>query len=100
MSSTEFDVKLSSLPELENPILICGLPGSGFVGKLSIDYLIEKLRGTKFADIFSSSFPAQVTIQADGTIELSKCSLFFCKNNPNDLVFLTSDAQPVSPQAE
>lgn len=93
-------VEISSLPKLKNPKLICGLPGSGYVGKLAVDYIIDKLKGSKFADIYSSSFPPQVTIQSNGTVDLIKNSLYYYKNGSNDLVFLTGDAQPVSAQAE
>jgi len=101
MSSHEkISVEISSRPKLNNPKLICGLPGSGYVGKLALDYLVEKLSAKKFADIFSSSFPPQVSIQTDGTIDLVKCSLFSCRVNSQELILLTGDAQPVSAQGE
>jgi hypothetical protein len=96
----KISVELSSLPELKNPKLICGLPGSGYVGKLAIDYLIDKLHAKQFGDIYSSSFPPQVSIQSDGTIDLVKNSLYYCHTNGQDLVLLTGDAQPVSAQGE
>jgi hypothetical protein len=96
----KISIQFSFFPELNAARLICGLPGSGFVGKLAVDYLIETLHATQFADIYSSSFPPQVTIQSDGTVDLVKNSLFFTKNNSQDLVFLTGDAQPISAPAE
>ncbi len=101
MSNTEkVSVEISSLPELKNSKLICGLPGSGYVGKLCVDYLIDKFEAKKFADIYSSSFPPQVSIQSDGTIDLVKNSLFYSKTNSHDLIFLTGDAQPVTAEGE
>jgi len=96
----KFEIDISSLSNLKNPKLICGLPGSGYVGKLAVDYLIDQLKGIQFADIYSSSFPPQVLIQPNGTIDLIKNSLYHCKTNSNDLIILTGDAQPVSAQAE
>lgn len=93
-------VNVSEMPKLENPQLICGLPGSGFVGKLAVDYLIEELKAVQFANIFSSSFPPQVSIQPDGTIDVMKNTLYYCKNKPNDIILLTGDAQPVTPESE
>ncbi|MGI0081796.1 MAG: PAC2 family protein, partial [Nitrosopumilaceae archaeon] len=93
-------VEVSQMPKLQNPQLICGLPGSGYVGKLAVDYLIEELKGTQFANIFSSSFPPQVMVQPDGTIDLMKNTLYYCKNKPNDIILLTGDAQPVTPESE
>lgn len=96
----KISVEISSLPELKNPKLICGLPGSGYVGKLAIDYLIDKLHAKQFGNIYSSSFPPQVSIQADGTVDLVKNSLFYCHVDNQDLVLFTGDAQPVSAQGE
>lgn len=96
----KFLIETSSLPDLQNPKLVCGLPGSGFVGKIAVDYIIDKLHAKQFADIYSSSFPPQVTIQPDGTVDLIKNSLYYCKTGYHDLVLLTGDAQPVSPKSE
>jgi uncharacterized protein len=96
----KISVEISSFPELKNPKLICGLPGSGYVGKLAIDYLIDKLSAKQFGNIYSSSFPPQVSIQADGTVDLVKNSLFYCHTDNQDLILFTGDAQPVSAQGE
>ncbi len=93
-------VEISELPKLKNPMFVCGLPGSGYVGKLAVDYLIDELKGIQFASIFSSSFPPQVLIQSDGTTDLMKNTLYYCKYKTNDIVLLTGDAQPVSPESE
>lgn len=96
----KISVEISSLPKLNNPKLICGLPGSGYVGKLAIDYVIDKLNAKQFGNIYSSSFPPQVSIQQDGTVDLVKNSLYHCHTGNQDLVLLTGDAQPVSAQGE
>ena len=100
MSTENISIEFSSTPTLTNPILICGLPGSGYVGKLAMDHLIDKLQAKQFANVYSSSFPPQVSIQKNGTIDLVKNSFYFSKTNKHDLVFLTGDAQPVSAQGE
>jgi uncharacterized protein (TIGR00162 family) len=93
-------VEIIETPKLKNPSLICGLPGSGYVGKLALDYLIDELKGVPFANIFSSSFPPQVLIQPDGTVDLMKNTLYYCKGKSHDLVLLGGDAQPVTPESE
>ncbi len=93
-------VELTEMPKLKNPSLVCGLPGSGYVGKLAVDHLIEEMKGIPFANIFSSSFPPQVIIQSDGTADLMKNTLYYCRSEPSDLVLLSGDAQPVSPESE
>jgi len=100
MTKEKISVEIKSIPDLNNPKLICGFPGSGYVGKLAIDYLIDKLHAIQFAQIYSHSFPPQVSIQEDGTLDLVKNSLHYCKGDSNDLVFLTGDAQPVSAEGE
>ncbi len=84
----KISVEISSLPDLKNPKLICGLPGSGYVGKLAIDYVIDKLQAKQFGDIYSSSFPPQVSVQPDGTVDLVKNSLYYCQTSGQDLILL------------
>ena len=100
MSLHKITVEVLEMPKLKNPPLICGLPGSGYVGKLAVDHLIEELKGIPFANIFSSSFPPQVLIQPDGTADLIKNTLYYCKGKSGDLVLLSGDAQPINPESE
>jgi len=114
-------------PSLNSPYLICGFPGTGLVGKLAVDYLIKELGAIHMADVFSSYFSPQVVIQADGTTNIVKNSLYYVKNNntnnqsindlphqsidslksttndplsSKDLILLTGDSQPVVPGSE
>ncbi|NIP62033.1 MAG: proteasome assembly chaperone family protein [Nitrosopumilaceae archaeon] len=89
-----------STPVLNDPVAVCGLPGSGYMGKLAVDYLIEKLNAKKFVYLFCHSFPPQVTINSDGTIDLVKNSLYYCKTDSKDLILLTGDTQPVTAEGE
>ena len=70
-------------PSLNSPYLICGFPGTGLVGKLAVDYLIKELGAIHMADVFSSYFSPQVVIQADGTTNIVKNSLYYVKNDNN-----------------
>jgi hypothetical protein len=87
------------IPELKWAYLICGFPGSGYVGKLAIDHLIQELKAEHIADIYSSALPPQVIIRSDGTLELMKNSLYYYNGN-KPLLLLTSDSQPIIPDAE
>lgn len=93
-------VKIFDTPQLRNPSLICGFPGSGFVGKLAVDHMIEELKASPFAHMFSSSFPPQVLVQSDGTTDLMKNVLYYYKGENEDLILLSGDAQPVTPESE
>jgi hypothetical protein len=87
-------------PTLKSPHLICGFPGSGYVGKLAVDHMIQELQAKHLVDIYSSSFPPQVMIKADGTSDLMKNSIFWWKGNNTDLLLLTGDSQPATPDSE
>ena len=106
MSFFENDIKIvyssKKVPRLRSPILICGFPGSGYVGKLAIDHIIGKLKSVKLADIYSTSFPPQVIIKNTGTVELMKNILCYVKDSQgkHDFLLLTGDAQPVSSKVE
>lgn len=93
-------IEILETPKLNNPSLICGLPGSGFVGKIAVDHLVDELHAIPFASIFSSSFPPQILIQPDGTADLMKNVLYYYKGKSHDLIFLSGDAQPVTPESE
>jgi uncharacterized protein len=90
-------------PQLQGTFLICGFPGSGFVGKLAVDHLIQELRAKHLADIYSTSFPPQILIRTDGTADLVKNSIFYFEDtgpDPVSLLLLTGDSQPANPDSE
>ncbi|MGH9924540.1 MAG: proteasome assembly chaperone family protein [Nitrososphaeraceae archaeon] len=85
------------------PTLICGFPGSGYVGKLAIDHLIHELNASHLVDIYSNTFPPQVMIKPDGTVDLIKNAMFYHESptSPSlNMMFLTGDSQPSNPDAE
>jgi proteasome assembly chaperone (PAC2) family protein len=91
------------VPKLNCPYLVCGFPGSGFVGKLAVDHLIQELSAKHLADIYSTSFPPQILIRADGTADLIKNSIFYFEDTgpyPISLLLLTGDTQPANPDSE
>jgi uncharacterized protein (TIGR00162 family) len=81
--------------ELENPILIEGLPGLGLVGKIATRYLIKKLDTKKFAHLYSPHFPYFVLVSRKGRARLLRGTFHFWKNQGgrNDLIFFTGDSQ-------
>jgi uncharacterized protein len=93
----------ANLPQLKSPYLICGFPGSGYVGKMAVDHLIQELHAKHLADIYSSSFPPQITIRNDGIAELMKNSIFYSESttiSDKNLLLLTGDSQPANPDSE
>ena len=95
-------VELEKIPELINTVFIEGLPGIGFVGKLSAEYLVEELKAKKVAEVYSHHFPHQVIMENDGTISMLKNDIYIYKDpkKKNDLIILTGTVQPVTSEAQ
>ncbi len=94
MSETNF--KLKKEIEFKNPVLIEGLPGIGYVGKLAVDHLIEELEAEEFAEITSPYFPHHVKISSDGVMEQVKISFYYAEVDDRDLIILGGDVQATS----
>jgi len=61
-------IEITEKPTLNNPILIEGLPGIGFVANISALHLINELKAKRFAQIISASFQDfAVTTDSGGT---------------------------------
>jgi uncharacterized protein len=88
-------------PKLRNPVIVCGLPGSAFVGKFALDHLIQDLPAKLFAEIYNDAFPPEVMIKEDGTANLIRNELHFWVSDKgtNDLVLFTGDSQPSTPES-
>lgn len=85
----------------ENAILIQGLPGLGFVGKIAADFLIDHLKTVKLAELYSSYIALPdgdlgVKVELYGTFELPKYEFYAYERENQSLVILTGEIQPVS----
>jgi uncharacterized protein len=98
----DFKVKGEN-PRLNEPIIICGLPGSAFVGKFAVDHMISELPASLLAEVYSDGLPPQVIIKEDGIGSLFHNEIYYWKSNlpeKKDLLFYTGDAQPATPESE
>jgi len=96
------NVEIITLKEF-NPkdfLLISGLPGIAYIGKLSVEYLVQQLKAEKIAEIYSKFFPPYTLIKKDGVVELLKNELFHFKHDKTDFVFLSGNAQAFSPEGQ
>ena len=87
--------------ELDNPIFIEALPGLGHVGKLAADHMIDELGATKFAEIYSPTFPPQVLVKDEGVIENMFNELYYLRDvgeDNLDLIILVGNTQSLSPE--
>jgi len=61
-------IEVHEKPKLNNPVLIEGLPGIGFVANIAALHLIHELKAKLFAEILSASFQdLAVTTETGGT---------------------------------
>jgi uncharacterized protein (TIGR00162 family) len=89
------------VPRAANPVLICGLPGSGYVGKLAADHLVSSLKLRRVAEYTSSTFPPQVSVKEDGTVDPPRGELYFASTKGGRSLFVfTADAQPTTAEGE
>jgi uncharacterized protein (TIGR00162 family) len=97
----EIQIKSFSTPSPVKPVLVCGLPGSGYVGKLAADYLVTVFKAKKVAEFYAASFPPHVNVNEDGIALRLKGELFHAETGQgNDLLVFTADAQPASSEGE
>lgn len=94
MNESKFELKKE--PELDEPTLIEGLPGIGYVGKLAADHLVEELDAEKFAEMTSPHFPHHVTVNSDGVLDLVKINFYHAQVDNQDLVIVAGDVQATS----
>jgi len=86
-------------PNLEKPVLVQGLPGLGFVGKLTVTYLIDEFKLKPFARLLSTHLmlldgSTGIHINADGTFFLPKLEFYAYNQTKPNIIFLTGDTQP------
>jgi hypothetical protein len=84
------------LPKLDRPILVEGLPGIGNVGKVAVDFIIDKLDAVKIFEITSDTMPHSVFVNEDNMVEMPTIELYYKKSRgrKKDLLLLTGDVQP------
>lgn len=83
-----------SHPELENPVIVEGLPGFGNVGKAAAQLLIEFTQAKPFAELYSPSFPDYVIINDHGICRPPRYEFYAAQIEKKHFIILTGDAQP------
>jgi hypothetical protein len=82
-------------------VLVCGLPGSGFVGKLGADQIISVFQAERIAEYTRDDFPPQVNVKEDGTAAPLRAELYLAKTGQaHDIIVFTADAQPATSEGE
>ncbi len=86
-------IKLLRKPELNEAVLITGLPGIGLVGKLAVDYLLKQFKPEKIAEVYSDSFPPSVHTEK-GIIQMIRDELYLYEYKKKSYLFLAGPVQP------
>jgi uncharacterized protein (TIGR00162 family) len=85
-------------PELNNPVLIEGLPGIGFVANIAVLHLIRELKATRFAEIHSSAFQDLTVTTEAGDVRSPLNELYYFKNRSGgrDLILWHGNTQALT----
>lgn len=85
--------------ELNNPILIEGLPGIGNIGKLALDFIVDELEPELIYKIHSFNFPPSVLVNDNNLISLPCVNIYRLERDDRDILLLTGDFQPLQEEA-
>jgi len=89
----EFEREAVASPDLDEPVLVEGLPGVGHVGKLAVEHLLEEIESELVERVHSTHFPPQVSVD-DGRTELAGAEFYAIQpEDGRDLLVLTGDHQ-------
>ncbi|SMO72035.1 proteasome assembly chaperone family protein [Halorubrum cibi] len=90
----DIEIDEVATPELDDPVLIEGLPGVGHVGKLAAEHLLEEFDGELVRRVYATEFPPQVSVDGeDGVAELTCAEFHAVETDGTDLLVLTGDHQ-------
>jgi len=92
----EIEVEHTEDVDLDDPVLVEGLPGVGHVGKLAAEHLVDEYEGVLVRRIHSEHLPPQVGIEADGIATLSAVEFHAVETPGRDVLVLVGDHQAQS----
>ena len=91
-------IEIYEKPELNDPVLIEGLPGIGFVANITALHLIKELKAKRFAEIVSASFQDFAVTTEDGGASSPINELYYCKRGDDgrDLIIWYGNTQALT----
>jgi uncharacterized protein (TIGR00162 family) len=91
-------IDIHEKPKLNNPVLIEGLPGIGFVANIASLHLIHELKAKRFAGILSASFQDfAVTTKSGGTRSpINELYYYKSPNGDHDLIIWYGNTQALT----
>ncbi|MFB6152772.1 MAG: PAC2 family protein [Halodesulfurarchaeum sp.] len=89
----QIEVESLTSVELDDPVLVEGLPGVGLVGKLAVDHLVSELESEPIRRIYSEHLPPAVSVDEEGTATLTSLTLHAVDADEQDLLVLAGEGQ-------
>ncbi|MGQ9550910.1 MAG: PAC2 family protein [Candidatus Bathycorpusculaceae bacterium] len=91
-------IEIYEKPKLNDPILIEGLPGIGFVANIAALHLIKELKAKRFAEIISASFQDFAVTTEEGGARSPINELYYCKRDDGnrDLIIWYGNTQALT----
>ena len=91
-------IEIYEKPELNDPVLVEGLPGIGFVANIAALHLIKELKAKRFADIVSASFQDFAVTTETGGASSPINELYYCKRGEGgrDLIIWYGNTQALT----
>jgi len=91
-------IEIFEKPILQNPVLVEGLPGIGFVANIAALHLIHELKAQRFAEIHSSSFQDLAVTTENGGARSPANELYYHKdqNGGRDLIIWYGNTQALT----
>ncbi len=91
-------IEISEKPQLNNPVLIEGLPGIGFVANIAALHLIDELKAKRFAEIVSASFQDFAVTTETGGARFPVNELYYYKRGDGgrDLIIWHGNTQALT----
>jgi uncharacterized protein len=91
-------IDIQEKPQLNDPVLIEGLPGIGFIANIAALHLINELKAKKFAEIVSSSFQDFAILTEKGSARSPINELYYVKREDGgrDLIIWFGNTQALT----
>jgi uncharacterized protein (TIGR00162 family) len=91
-------IEIYEKPKLNDPVLIEGLPGIGFVANIATLHLISELKAKRFAEIVSASFQDFAVTTETGGARSPINELYYCKREDGgrDLIIWYGNTQALT----
>jgi len=91
-------IEISEKPKLNDPLLIEGLPGIGFVANIAVLHLMNELKAKHFAEIVSASFQDfAVTTEDGGALSpISELHYYKREDGGRDLILWHGNTQALT----